>query len=174
MTADRAVWRGQLLFLLIVASAVSLAAEGRLMPSLVLDGALAFAFMPLAQVWGFRAVWRVRAGHRATAEDLGGFLRGNGPWLWWWCAFAALVSIVPPRALGSFTVPVELSLLVPFVLTARRDHRWLVAEHARESRAAWIDVCALRLVIWGAAVTWFYGLAVWHRYASLVFPWIGA
>ena len=33
--------------------AVSLAAEGRLMPSLVLDGALAFAFMPLAQVWGF-------------------------------------------------------------------------------------------------------------------------
>ena len=56
----------------------------------------------------------------------------------------------------------------------RRDRQWLETQHTRSARDAWIDVAALRVVTWGAALLWFYGLAAWHRYGVLVFPWVGA
>ena len=169
-----AVWWRQIFLLFVVACAVSLAAEGRVMPALVLDGAVAFAFMPIAQVWGTRIVWRARFRRPVTTGELSDYLDGNQPWLWWWCAFGALAAVMPPRALGSAGLFVELSLLAPFAIGILRDRRWLEARLARSPQEAWIDVAALRLVTWGAALMWFYGLAAWHRYGVLVFPWVGA
>ena len=142
------------------------------MPSLVLDGAVAFAFMPIAQVWGTRAVWRMRFGRAITSDELSAWLDGNEPWLWWWCAFGAVAAVVPSRALGQFTLPIELSVLVPFAVSLRRDRRLLEMRCRRSTQEAWRDVIAARLVTWGPALGWFYGLAVWHRYGTLLFPWV--
>lgn len=174
MTNDRAVLRRQLFLLFVVACTISLAAEGRVVPVLVLDALVSFAFMPVSQVLGFRLVWRLRFRRSATPDELRAFIDGNTPWLWWWCGFAVLVAVTPPRSLGPFSIPVFLSLLVPFGIGMLRDRMWLQQSHARSLRDAWTDVLMLRFVTWGAACVWFYGLVVWHRYATLVFPWVGA
>src|SRR5439155_16115208 len=83
------VVRRQLLLLFVVACVMSLAAEGRLVPWLVLDAAVSAVFMPVFQLLGFALVWRMRIARAPAREhDVLRFLDGNLPWLWWWCAVA--------------------------------------------------------------------------------------
>ena len=164
--------RRQLFFLFIVASAVSLAADGRVTPWLVLDAGVSAAFMPVIQLLAFFLIWRVRIRRaRATASDTLGFLDGNAPWLWWWCAFAVVVAFVPPRSLGPWTTLMWVSVPVPFAWSAARDVRWLRLGYGRTSRQALMDVCVLRAVTWGAGIAYFYGIAIWYLQVPSVLAW---
>ena len=162
----------QVLFLFVVACAVSLAAEGRIAPWLVVDACVSAAFMPVIQLLAFLLIWRLRIRKvRATAGDTLAFLDGNAPWLWWWCGVAAMVAFVPPRSLGPWMNLAWVSLALAFAWSARRDFRWLRDDHGRTPRQAAIDVCALRLVTWGAGLTYFFGIAVWYGEVPKVLAW---
>lgn len=164
--------RRQLLLLFVIACAVSLAAEGRVVPWAVLDGAVSFAFIPVFQLLAFFLVWRVRIGRaRAGAADVDAFLDGNAPWLWWWCAVAAMVACAPPRAIGFGTLA-EVLAVIPFTLSARGDIRWLRRDHGRTMREAATDVAILRIVTWGACLVWFFGIAVWYTEVPKVVAWL--
>lgn len=166
------VVRRQFFFLFVVACAVSLAAEGRLAPWLVLDAGVSAAFMPAIQLLAFFVIWRVRIqGRSVTSNDALAFLDGNTPWLWWWCAFAAMVAFVPPRSLGPWMTLVWVSLPIPFAWGAVRNFRWLRFGYGRTSREAAIDVCVLRLVTWGAGLVYFFGIAVWYGEVPKVLAW---
>jgi hypothetical protein len=166
------VIRRQLVFLFIIACAVSLAAEGRLVPWLILDASVSFVFVPAFQLLAFLIVWRLRI-RRANAgpADVARFLDGNTPWMWWWCAFAAMVACAPPRGLGPSVTIAEVSAIVPFALSASRDIRWLRADHGRTMREAVADVSVLRVVTWGASLAWFFGIAAWYLEVPKIVAW---
>jgi hypothetical protein len=166
------VIRRQFVFLLIVGCVVSLAAEGRVVPWLALDAAVSAAFMPVVQLLGFAAIWRMRiAGTRARERDVLGFLDGNTCWLWWWCALAVPVALVPPQRIGPWILPALVSAIVPMAWSIGRDARWLRADRGRTARQAFLDVAALRLVTWGAGVVWFFGIAIWYGELPKVVMW---
>lgn len=166
------VVRRQLFLLFVIASAVSLGAEGRLVPWLALDVAVSAAFIPVVQLAGFYVIWRMRiAGTPAREGDVLRFLEGNGPWLWWWCAVAVPAALVPPQALGPWIFWANVSVLVPIVLGARQDWRWLRSDQGRTPREAGVDVVALRFVSWGAGLAWFFGIAVWYGELPKLVRW---
>ena len=165
----------QLAFLVVVGCAVSLAAEGRVVPWLVLDAVVGAAFIPVIQVVGFSLVWRLRMRRGAPSTETAlAFLDGNTPWLWWFFAIAAVTAFVPPRSLGPFGIVIWPAAGLLFITTFVSDMRWLRDAHIRSSRDAAIDVMALRVVIWGAGLVWFFGIAVWYGEVPKVLAWFGA
>jgi len=166
------VIRRQILFLFVIACAVSLAVEGRVVPWAVLDAGISFAFIPVFQLLAFLLVWRVRVGRARAGASAAAFLDGNTPWLWWWCAFAAMVACVPPRSIGLGVTLAEVSAVIPFALSVVGDVRWLRRDHGRTLREAATDVVVLRVVTWGACLVWFFGIAVWYLEVPKVVAWL--
>jgi hypothetical protein len=167
------VIRRQLIFLFVIACAVSLSVEGRVVPWAVFDAGVSFLFIPVFQLLAFFLVWRVRIGRaRAGASDVAAFLDGNTPWLWWWCAFAAMIACVPPRSVGLGVTLAEMSTVIPFAVSAVADVRWLRRDHGRTMREAATDVAVLRAVTWGAGLVWFFGIAVWYLEVPKVVAWL--
>jgi hypothetical protein len=165
------VVRRQFFFLFVVGCAVSLGAEGRVVPWLVVDGALSAAFMPAFQLLGFVIVRRARMSRRrAERRDVRAFLDGNGVWLWWWTLAAVAAAFLPPRSLGPWLLPLILSALIPIVWSVVSDLRWLRGE-GRTARQAAADVCALRAVTWGAGIAWFFGIAIWYGEVPKLAAW---
>ena len=79
-----AATRRPFLLLLVLGCLVSALSSGRFAPRLVLDGALSFAFIPLAEVLALAAVLGFSTEPRirwSRAVDL--FCVGNAPWLVW-------------------------------------------------------------------------------------------
>lgn len=166
------VIRRQLFLLFVVGCAISLAAEGRIVPWLVLDAGVSAAFMPVFQLLGFYVIWRSRIRtRRATPGDLLAFLDGNAAWLWWWCAAGAVAAVVPPRSPGPWIVLVLLSALLPIVWSIVTDVKWLRRAQGRTGSDAAADVCALRAVTWGAGVAWFFGIAIWYGEVPKLAAW---
>lgn len=157
------VLRRSIFFLFIVGCAISLAAEGRLAPWLVVDGAVSAAFMPAVQLSALVLIWRLRiGGARLREADVLRYLDGNRSWLWWWCAAGFLFAFVPPRSIGPWFVVLFVSLLLPIVSGVICDTRWLRADCGRTRSQAATDVVLLRLIGWGAGVIWFFGIAIWY------------
>ena len=166
------VIRRQLFFLFVIACAASLAAEGRLVPWLIVDASLSAAFMPMFQWLGFVMVWRMRVGDGApSARDTDGFLDGNVAWLWWWTAIAIDVSLAPPRSMGPSVLIAFLAAIALFGWTFLRDVRWLRGGYGRSERDAVLDIAGMRLVTWGFGVMWFFGIAIWFGEVPKVFAW---
>ena len=166
------VIRRQLFFLFVVGCAVSLAAEGRVVPWLVIDASVSAAFMPAFQLLGFYVIWRLCLHtRRAERRDVLAFLDGNAPWLWWWCVAAAVAGCVPPRSIGPWLLPALVSVLIPLVWSVAADVRWLRGEQGRTSRQAAVDVSVLRLVTWGTGVVWFLGIAIWYGEVPKLAAW---
>lgn len=166
------VIRRQIFFLLVVATAVSLAAEGRVTLWLLADASVSAAFMPVFQLLGFVVAWRLRVrGAWPRTRDVAGFLDGNTAWFWWWCAIAILVSIAPPRSMGPAVLLAFLAALVLLGATSKRDWQWLRAGYGRSDREAALDIAAMRLVTWGLGVLWFFGIAIWYGEVPKVVAW---
>ena len=164
--------RRQVFFLFVIGCALSLAAEGRVVPWLVLDAGVSAAFIPACQLLGFYALSRARLNQRhAAARDVLAFLDGNTAWLWWWCAAATVAACVPPRLIGPWIWPAMLSTLIPLVQGVVADARWLRLAHGRTPRHAVVDICVLRLVTWGTGVAWFFGIAIWYGEVPKLAAW---
>jgi len=167
------VVRRQLFFLLVVSSAVSLGATGRVTPRLVFDAGVSALFMPVCQVLVFIMVWRVRGGRRGRdlAADAAGYVALNTPWLWWWCGAAAIVALVPPRAVGPWILPMVVSLPVFIVWALAADYRWLRRVQRRSRRQAAMDLAWLRGATWIPGLAWFFGIAFWYDTLPAIAEW---
>ena len=108
---------------------------------------------------------------RGLAADAGGYVALNAPWLWWWCAVAAIVSVVPPRGLGPWIAPVVVSVPVVMVWALAVDYRWLRRVHQRSRREAAADLVWLRVAAWVPGVAWFLGIALWYDTWPAVVEW---
>jgi hypothetical protein len=144
---------------------VSAAASGRLTPRLIADGMVSFSFVPIFEWLAFAVLWRTRlapARHgRQWSAVAASFLDGNQPWLLWLVVAGALVACVPPRALGPWILPLEISLLLPIFWSVRIDLRFFRGVLARTPRAAILDVIAFRAIAWTLGISYFLGIAIW-------------
>ncbi len=165
---------GRLSFLLLVVGCtVSLGASGRLTLRLITDGAVSFAFLPFFVVAGFAVVYFSRADRPlrfAGALDL--FLTGLLPWLLWLLVLGVICSIVPPRRLGPWIQPLEISLILPAVWSTVLDFHFFREVMGRSTGAATRDVVLYRLIGWGGATTYFLGIAIWYEVVPTALKWI--
>jgi hypothetical protein len=168
-----AVLRRLAFFVLVLGCSVSLLASGRLSLRLILDGALSFAFLPATTVAGLGVVYY---GHRDRAlpfhRALDLFLAGLIPWFLWLLVLGTICSFVPPRHLGLWFPSIKFSLLVTAVWSTVLDFHFFREAMGRSSRAAIGDLLLYRLVGWGAATAYFFGIAIWYEIVPVVLGWL--
>jgi hypothetical protein len=161
-----------LLLAFVLGCTVSLVASGRLSVRLVADGAVSFAFLPVCCVAGFAIVYfRRRDCPPPFARALDIFLSGQLPWLLWLIALAGLCSVVPPRGLGPWLLPLEVSIAIPAVWSGVADFHFFRQVMARAPRAAVLDLLLYRAVAWTAAAAYFFGIAIWYEVIPAVIEW---
>lgn len=155
-----------LLFAFVFGCGISAAVSGRFTVRLIVDGMLSLAFVPIVELLAFAALWRIRLRPPAReARDwtaaFAQFLDGNRPWLLWLVAGAALVAVIPPRALGPWILPLEISTIVPIAWSVRVDLRFFRTVLARSSSAAIADAVVFRAIAWTLGIGYFLGIAIW-------------
>jgi hypothetical protein len=160
-------------FLLVLGCTVSLLGSGRLSVRLIADGAVSFAFLPAFVVAGLAAVYFSRADRRLPfARALDFFSTGLLPWLLWLVGLSAVCSIVPPRQLGPWIWPLEISLLVPAAWSCVIDFHFFREAMGLPARAALRDLALNRVVAWGGATAYFLGIAIYYEIVPVVIKWI--
>jgi len=92
--------RQPLLLVFYLGCVVSIAASGRVAPRLVLDGAISFAFLPIAEGVAFAAVYARRRRALPFAPAVDRFFLTNAPWLAAMMAVAVLTIVQTPVELG--------------------------------------------------------------------------
>ncbi len=162
MTQSRA-WvlaRRPLLLALVLGLGVSLLASGRFTIRLIADGALSFAFVPLAELAGFALVYA--AGRRALpfADAVDRFFAGNTPWLWWMLGLMVATVMLSVTEQEHLLAPLLLASPIPIVLSVRDDLRFFRDGLGATRGRARIDVALQRMVSWSAATAYFFGVAI--------------
>lgn len=130
---DASVWRRPVLTLLVLGCFVSTTTAGRFVPAHVLFVAIAWAFVPAAQLGSLavvRALWGRHVGLRRTVHL---FFAGQGGWL---VALMGLMALV---------------MLAPGVADGFDSGRWIVA----------IGLVALVALVHGMIVTFAFVREVW-------------
>jgi len=173
-TRKHSFWRRPLWLAFVFGCTVSAAASGRFSVRLIADGALSFAFVPAFEVAALAIV--CRTGERARlpfAEAVDRFFAGNTPWLIWMTILAAALALVPPRSIGPLVKPALFGSVVPLVWSGYLDFRFFRDVMQRNGAGARRDLAFHRLIGWGAILTYFFGIAVWHEYALRIPGWFG-
>ena len=102
---------------LVLATAMSIAATGRLTVPLLLSGLACFWFVPVLQLLtGLLMLQRRRGVQRRAALD--GYFETHRPWSLWILIMAAIVILLPNP--GAATYSLALTAVVPAALTVRR------------------------------------------------------
>jgi len=157
--------RGPLLLLLALGSVVSLCADGRVSVRLVVDGAIAFAFVPAIQLAVFAAIYHRRARPLPFAEAVDRFFRTNAPWFVVIAALAVLCSVDTPDDIGKWVVGPRLWMAAAVaslaaIWSATLDVAFFRTAFERSSREAIVDALAFRVVAWPLALGYFLGFAI--------------
>ena len=165
-STNRRMWllaRRPLLLALVLGFGISLIVTGRFTVRLIADGALSFAFVPLAELAGFALVYRF--GHRTLsfAEAVDGFFAGNTPWLWWLLGIMTATVVLPVLQHGGLLAPLLLASPIPIVLSVRHDLRFFRDALGATRGRARIDVSLQRIVSWSAATAYFFAVAITSR-----------
>jgi hypothetical protein len=146
--------------------------SGRFSVRLIADGAMSFAFVPTFDVAALGVVCLTgpRA-RRPFAWTVDRFFAGNAAWLVWMAILAGVFAAIPPRyPLPLFGSPL-LTGLVPLVWCACGDFRFFRSSMERSPAGAWRDLALHRLILWTSAVSYFFGIALWHEYVPQVVGW---
>ena len=123
-STNRPVWllaRRPLLLALVLGFAISLIVSGRFTVRLIADGALSFAFVPLAELGGLALVYYLGRRVLPFAQAVDRFFSRNTAWLWWLMAIMTLTVVLPVMQHERLMAPLLLSLLIPIVLSVRHD-----------------------------------------------------
>jgi hypothetical protein len=154
--------RRPLLLALILGCAVSALASGRLSPWRILDGALSFAFVPAIHVLALGVVYRrIRPPELSFARAADLFFSGNGVWLVWTIAIAAIGAAVPPRQMGPWLLPLLASLAVPIAWSLWIDFTYFRHALHRSPAAAAASLVAQRAIAWTGVTLYFGYNAAW-------------
>jgi hypothetical protein len=160
------VVRRPLLLLLVLGSAVSLLASGRLSPRLIVDGAISFAFVPVLEAAAFAVVYRLGPRRIRFSHAMDLFFAANVPWLLFVVALAALGVSQTPRQTATWAVPPKLWIIaVAAALTIAwstyLDFAFFRNVLQRPGAAAARNVIVLRAIAWTAGAVYFLGFAAW-------------
>jgi hypothetical protein len=167
-------WHRPLWLLFVIGCGLSATATGRFTVRLILDGMLSFAFVPAISIALLAAIGRPPRNRVTFAQAIDLFFAGYAGWLVWMVAVAAVALALPPRGLGPWLVPVELSMSLPIVWSVIADFRFFRDTAGRRPRAAAGAVLAHRLIGWTAFVAYFEGRAAWSILQPAVAGWFGA
>jgi hypothetical protein len=170
-----ALWvvvRRPLTFLFVCGCVVSMWTSGRLTVRLIADGMVSFAFLPAFQLLAFAIVYRRARRPLPFGSAAHRFFGGNGPWLWWLLAFAALRCLLtplqagaPPQLLLDF---VKATIAVVLAWSAYVDYRFfrdvlLAPDGAR-------DLILQRAIGLAGGAVYFFGIAVWPVIVGRIVP----
>jgi hypothetical protein len=152
--------RRPLLLALVLGLGISLFASGRFTIRLIADGALSFAFVPLAELAGFALVYAI--GRRALpfAEAVDRFFAGNTPWLWWLLTIMTAAALRPVVRQDGLLAPLLVAAPIPIALSVVIDLRFFREVMGSTRGRARIDVALQRMVSWSAATAYFFGVAI--------------
>jgi hypothetical protein len=159
------------MLLLVLGCALSLLIAGRITVRLVADGAVSFAFVPIVELAALAVVFR--AGRSPgipfrRAADL--FFAGNGPWLLWLVAVAALSVALPPQTFVRRVDRILLSALLPVVWSMVIDFQFSRTVLQRTTPRAIGDLVLLRAIAWPAALAYYGGIGMWTQVLPTFFP----
>ena len=168
MSAAISLARRALLLLFFVGCLASMLASGRFTVRLLVDGAVSFAFVPVVELAGFAAVWRLaRRRDLPFARAADQFFAGNWPWLVWLTVVAAVMGVVPPRAQSPWIWAAIVGCAIPIAWSIRVDFAFFRVDLAQTPRGALRALFVSRGVAWGLGVTYFFGIALWPELAWL-------
>ena len=163
-------WLARPLFLaLLLGATVSLQASGRASARLVLDGMIAFAFVPVFMIVAMAIVYRRRPRSVTFGQAVDVFFVANAPWLVWLIAFNVWRSfLTPAQSSTMLAVPYYLSALT-FVAVAvwstyvdlQFFRVFLTNENGRPGR----DLLLARAISWVAIIGYFVGHEFWELFA---------
>ena len=173
--ASRAVVlvRRPLFQIFVLGVVVSALASARFSTRLILDGAISFAFIPLAEVTAFVVVRARGARVRARlAADVDAYFVGDMPWLAWLTGLAAVACAVPPATIGNYILLGLASAIVPFVWTYVGDVRFFRHAMGRSTSGAVADVAITRAIAWTAGLAYFLGIAIWSEQLPELVQWL--
>ncbi len=157
--------RRPLLLALALGCMVSMQASGRLTARLILDGAISFAFVPVLQIAALAIVGRRTRRALPFSRLVDVFFAGNGPWLVWLLAFSLLRVVESPMEAAAPPAVLRWTLDASFAATiawsARIDWHFFREVLPRPGESAWRDLLVARVVVWGAGIACFFGIAIW-------------
>jgi hypothetical protein len=151
---------------LVIGSALSTAATGRVTLPLVLSGFVCWSFVPVLQLatgW-----WMLRGGPGAGRATLDGYFATYRPWLLWLLAMAA-VALMPSAA--GMTLYLATTAVIPAALTIRALTRFSRDELGDSPRAARRRVAAHQVVTFILALIYAdLSVALWPRVVEVFGP----
>jgi len=166
--------RRPLLLAFVFGCAVSALASGRFSARLIADGAVSFAFVPAIELVAFALVYGTGTRQRlpfARVVDL--FFTGNTPWLLWLAGLATVGCLVSPRHIGSWILPIGLSMLVPIAWSASIDFHFFREVTNRPAREAIRDLVLHRTLAWTSGAAYFFGIVIWSETLPAIVRWAG-
>lgn len=170
---DARPYRGPLLVAFVLGCGVSGIASGRFTARLILDGALAFAFVPAIQLIALAIALRLTESRLTSfGHAVESYFAGYRPWLLWILVVTAAFAIVPARQLGPWLSPALFGSVVPLLWSLMVDFRFFRSRPG-SSRAGAIRALALqRAIAWSLSLAYFIGIAFWYEVLPEVAQWI--
>jgi len=165
------LWRPAML-LLVLGCTLSLTIGGRVMPRLVADAVLSFAFVPIVEIAAFAVVFRTGRSSLPFRRGVDLHFAGNGPWLLWIILVGALSVALPPRTFLRWMDPLLLSALLPAVWCAVIDFQLSRVVLQRSVARAAGDVVLLRLIAWPALIACYGAIGMWTQVLPTIAPWL--
>ena len=162
-----------MLLLFVLGCGLSAATTGRFTIRLIVDGMLSFAFVPAITIALLAVIGRPSPGRLSFARAIDVFFAGYTGWLLWIVAAAAMTLLVPPRDLGPWLIPLEVSLLLPVSWGLIVDFHFFREVAGRSAAWSAAAVLAHRVIGWTAFVAYFEGRAAWSILQPAAAAWFG-
>jgi hypothetical protein len=158
-----------LLLALLLGTTVSLQASGRASARLVVDGMIAFAFVPIFMVAAMAIVYRRRPRQVTFGQALDVFFIGNAPWLVWLIGVDIWRSCLTPAQGSTMVESPFYLLLLSFAAVAvwstyidlQFFRMFLTGDSGRPGR----DLLLVRIISWIGIIGYFAGHEFWEYFA---------
>lgn len=144
---------------LIIGTATTAAATGRVTLSLVVSGALGWSFVPVLQLLTGSILVRGPQGDRPRLLEH--YFALHWPWSLWLLAYHGALLLLPTRALGTW---LALTAVVPIAVTARLLLRFTRSRVTADRRAAIRRVVLHQAITYGVFLAYAAAaVALWSR-----------
>jgi hypothetical protein len=158
-----------LILLLLLGSTVSLQASGRVSARLLLDGMIAFAFVPVFMIAAIAVVYRRRPRTVTFSRALDVFFAANAPWLVLLIAFDTWRTFLTPAQAGAMLEKPLYLVLFSFaavvIWSTYIDLRFFREFLPRVDGRAGRDLLLARTISWIGIVAYFAGHEFWEYFA---------
>jgi len=150
---------------LVLATAMSIAATGRLTIALLLSGLACWWFLPALQL--VTGLVMIRGGGVERGSALTGYFATHRPWSLWLLVMSAAVVLLPNP--GAATYPLALTSVVPAALTIRELLRFSREQLGDTRRRAWQRVAVHQAMTFVVLIAYMdLSVALWPRILAVL------